>query len=109
AVLGGEHELKASLGSRRKPRLGLLRNVHGVIVENDLDRGRGGVGGLQHREEFDEFATAVAVLDQRVHLAGQQVDAGHQRQRSLALVLVIATDRRMGGRHRAKGGSGGGG
>lgn len=43
-VLGGEHELKASLGLRRKPRLGLLRNVRGVIVEDDLDRGRRGVG-----------------------------------------------------------------
>jgi hypothetical protein len=42
-----------------------------------------------------------------VHLAGQQVDAGHQRDRSMALVLVIATDRRMGARHRAKVGSGG--
>jgi hypothetical protein len=57
-VLWGEHELKAPLGSRRQPSLGLLRNVRGVIVEDDLDCGRGGVGGLQHSEEFDEFATA---------------------------------------------------
>ena len=75
-VLGGEHELKASLGSRRKPRLGLLRNVRGVIIEDHLDRGHRGVGGIQHIEEFDEFATAMAVLDEGVHLAAQQVDAG---------------------------------
>jgi hypothetical protein len=106
-VLGGEHELKASLGSRRKPRLGLLRNVRGVIVEDDLGRGRGGVGGLQHSEEFDEFATAVAVLDEGVHLAGQQVDAGHQGDRSMALVLVIAADRWMGAGLWAKVGSDG--
>ena len=37
AVLRGEHELKASLRPRRKPRLGLQRNVRGVIVEDDLD------------------------------------------------------------------------
>jgi len=74
-VLGGEHELKASLGSRRQPSLGLLRNVRGMVVEDDLDRGRGWVGGFQHIEEFDEFTTAIAVLDERVHLAGEQVDA----------------------------------
>ena len=78
-----------------------------MIVEDDLDRGRGGVGGIEHIEEFDEFATAVAILDQGVHLAGQQVDAGHQRDRSVALVLVIAADRRMGAGHRAQVGSGG--
>jgi len=65
-VLGGEHELKASPGSRRKLRLGLLRNVRGVIVEDDLDRGRGGVGGLQHSEEFDKFA-GIDLLTGQVH------------------------------------------
>ena len=58
AVLGGEHELKASFGSRRQPSLGLPRDVRGVIVEDDLDRGRGGVHGIERVEEFDELATA---------------------------------------------------
>jgi hypothetical protein len=49
----------------------------------------------------------MAVLDEGVRLAGQQVDAGHQRDRSMALVLVIATDRRMIAGHRAKVGSDG--
>ena len=48
------------------------KRARGVIVEDDLDRGRGGVGGLQHSKEFDELATAVAVLDEGVHLAGQR-------------------------------------
>ena len=52
-----------------------------------------------------EFTTAMAVLDEGVHLAGQQVDAGHQGDRPMALVLVIATYRRMGAGHRAKVGS----
>ena len=76
AVLGGEHEPKASFRSCRQPSLGLLRDVRGVIIEDDLDRGHRGVGGIEHIEEFDEFATAMAVLDKGVHLAGRQVDAG---------------------------------
>jgi hypothetical protein len=52
-----------------------------------------------------EFTTAMAVLDEGVHLAGQQVDAGHQGDRPMALVLVIATYRRMGAGHRATVGS----
>src|SRR5689334_18480366 len=35
AVLGGEHEPKASFRSRRQPSLGLLRDVRGVIIEDD--------------------------------------------------------------------------
>jgi hypothetical protein len=40
AVLGGEHKLKTSFRSRRQPRLGLLRDVRGVIIKDDLDRGQ---------------------------------------------------------------------
>src|SRR5215471_19453355 len=60
AVLGREHELKAPLGSRRQPSLGLPQDVRRVIVEDDFDRSHRGVGGIQHIEEFDEFATAMA-------------------------------------------------
>jgi hypothetical protein len=81
--------------------------MRGVTVEDDFDRGRRGVGSIQHIEEFDEFATAMAVLVEGVHLASQQVDAGHQGDRSVALVLVIAADRRMGAGHWAKVGSDG--
>src|SRR5215831_15772122 len=55
--------------------------------------------------QFDEFATAMAVLDQRVHLAVRQVDAGHQGDRPMP--LVIATDRRMDTGHWATVGSDG--
>jgi hypothetical protein len=77
-----------------------------VIVEDDFDHRRCGVGDVEQTEEFDKFATAVAILDQGVHLAGQEVDAGHQGDRSVPLVLVIAADRRMGGWHRAQVGGG---
>ena len=61
AVFGGEHEPKASFRSRRQPRLGLLRDVRGVIIEDYLDRGHRGVGGIQPIEEFDKFATAMTL------------------------------------------------
>ena len=64
--------------------------------------GRRRVGGVEQTEEFDKFATAVAILDQGVHFTGQQVDAGHQGDRSMALVLVIAADRRVDAGNRAK-------
>jgi hypothetical protein len=46
AVFGGEHERKASFRSRRQPSLGLLRDMRGAIVEDDLDRGHRGVGSI---------------------------------------------------------------
>jgi hypothetical protein len=38
-----------------------------VIVQNDLDRSCGRVGSVEDFEELDELATAMAVLDERVH------------------------------------------
>jgi hypothetical protein len=35
-----------------------------MVVENDLDRGIGRVGGFEELEKFDEFAAAVGLLDQ---------------------------------------------
>ena len=61
-----------------------------MVVEDDLDRGVGGVGGVEELEELDEFAAAVAFLDQGVDVTGEQIDTGHQGQRPVALVLVIA-------------------
>ena len=49
----------------------------------------GRIGGVEKLEEFDEFAAAVAVLDEGVDLAGEQIDAGQQADRAMALVLVI--------------------
>src|SRR5208282_1498807 len=46
-------------------------------------------------EEFNEFAAAVAVVDEGVDLAGEQIDAGQQADRAVALVLVIAREGRM--------------
>ena len=47
-----------------------------MIVEDQLDCRMGRIGGVEKPEKFDEFAAAVAVLDEGVNLAGEQVDAG---------------------------------
>ena len=104
-VLRSEDELETSLGSGGEPGLGFARDVGGVIVEDDLDRGRDGVGGIEGIEKLDEFATAMTIPDQRVHLTREQVDAGHQRHRSVALVLVIAADCGMDAGNRRQIGS----
>jgi hypothetical protein len=49
--------------------------VREVIVEDQLDRGVGRIGGVDKLEEFDEFAAAMAIPDQGMDLAVKQVDA----------------------------------
>ena len=57
-----------------------------MIVEDQLDRCVGRIGGVEKLEEFDEFAAAVAIPDQGMDLAGEEVDAGQQTDRAMALV-----------------------
>ena len=85
-----EGEGKAPRGLRRQPSRGLARDVGGMVVEDDLDRGVGRIGGVEELEKLDEFPAAMALSDQGVDLTGQQIDAGHQGQRAVALVFVIA-------------------
>jgi hypothetical protein len=59
-----------------------------MIVEDQLDRRVGRIGGVEKLEEFDEFATAMAILDQRTELAGDEVDAGQQADRAVALISL---------------------
>ena len=55
-----------------------------MIVEDQLDRRMGRIGGVEELEEFDEFAASVAVLDEGVDLAGEQIDARQQADRAVA-------------------------
>jgi transcriptional regulator with XRE-family HTH domain len=55
-----------------------FERVRRMIVEDEVDRRVGGIGRVEEPEEFDELAAAVAVFDQGVHLAGQQIDAGQE-------------------------------
>ena len=75
-----ECEGKAANGLRRQPARGLARDMGGMVVENDLDRGVGRIGGIEQLEKFNEFAAAVAFLDEGVNVTGEQIDTGHQGQ-----------------------------
>ena len=105
AVLGREGEFEAASGLLGEPSFGFLGKVRGMIVEDQLDRRVGWIGGVEKLEEFDEFAAAVAVLDQSVNRAGKQVDAGQQADRAVAFIFMIAREGRvragLGGRSGA--------
>jgi len=66
-----------------------------MIVENQLDRRMGRIGGIEKLEKFDELAAAMTVLDKSVNLPGEQINAGQQTDRAMAFVLVIAREGRM--------------
>src|ERR1700735_4023894 len=99
AVLGREGKVEAAWRPGVEPGSGFPRNVCGMIVEDQLDRGAGRIGGIEKLEEFDELAAAVALPDERVDLAGEQIDPGQQAERAMAFVLMIPREARMAAWH----------
>ena len=87
-MLGREGKLEASRRSSVEPGCCFSRYVRGMIIEDQLDRGAGRISGVETLEEFDELPAAVAVFDERMNLAGKQVDSGQQAQRAMTFVLV---------------------
>jgi len=73
-----------------EPNLGLLGDVRGMIVEDQLDRRMRRIGGVDQLEEFDELAAAAAVLDRGVNLSSQQINAGQQTDGPETLVFGVA-------------------
>lgn len=65
------------------------------ILSDQADNLRFEIVELEAFEEADELARAMAILDAGMHMAGERVDAGQQAQRAVALVLVVARERRM--------------
>jgi len=92
AVLWREHELEAAGALLGEPVARLLGDMRRMIVEDQLDRGLRRIGAIQQLEELDELAAAMSVLDQGMHLAGEQVDPGQQADRAMALVFVVAAE-----------------
>src|ERR1700758_1172045 len=88
AVLGREGEREAARRLSGEPGLGFSGGMCRVVVQDQLDRCTGRVSGIEKFEEFNELATAVAVFDQGVALAGEQIDPGQQAERAMALVLM---------------------
>src|SRR5712691_5604264 len=95
AMLGRERELEPARGLLGEPGSCLLGDVRGMIVEDQLDRGMGWIGRVENFEEFDKLAAAVALLDQGMDLAGEQINPGEQAERTMALILMIAREGRI--------------
>ena len=94
-MLGSEGELEPVSGLVGDPSSRFPGDMRGMIVEDQVDCRVGWVGLIEELEELDELAAAVAILDQGVHLAGQQIDAGQQADRAVALVFMVACEGRM--------------
>src|SRR5262245_28469489 len=94
-MLGCEGELETGCRSGGEPASGFLRYVCRMIVENQLDRGAGRIGGIKKLEEFDKLSAAVPISDQRMNLPGEQIDAGQQAKRAVPLVLMIPREGRV--------------
>ena len=95
AVLGCERELEAAERSSGQPSFGFSGDVRGMIVEDQLDRSAGRIGRIEQLEELDELSAAVAVSDQGMHLAGEQIDPGQQAERAMAFVLIVTREGRV--------------
>ena len=98
-MLGRERKLEAPGSSCVEPGSGFSRDVRGMIVEDQLDRGASRIGGIEKLEELDELSAAVAISDQGMNLPSEKINSGQQAERALALVLVIAREGRVGARH----------
>ena len=76
-----------------------------MIVEDQLDRRASWIGGVEQLEKFDEFAAAMPILDQRMDFAADEIDAGQQADRAMALVFMLpcegGMDARLGGKSGA--------
>src|SRR6266545_6072558 len=90
AVLGREGEFEAVGRSSGKPSCSLPGDVCGMVVEDQLDRCAGRISGIEKLEEFNELPAAMAVPDQGVDLAGEQIDPGQQAERAMAFIFMIA-------------------
>ena len=56
-----------------------------MIVEDQADGRVRRIGGIDQLEKVDELAASVAVRDQGVDLAGDEIDSGQQADRAMAL------------------------
>src|SRR5437773_4692379 len=79
-VLGREGKPETAVRLCGEPSLRLLGDMSGMIVEDQLDRGVGRIGGVEQFEEFDELTAAMAILDQGMNLAGEEIDPSKQTE-----------------------------
>jgi hypothetical protein len=98
AVLGREGELEAASWLIGKPSSGPPGDGRSLIIEDQTDRSVWRVNPVEKLEELDELTAAVAILDQVVNVADQEIDAGQQGDRAVPLVLMLACTFGTGGK-----------
>src|SRR5215204_2064112 len=100
-----EGELEAALGLAGEPRLRLLGDVSGMIIEGQLDRGVSRISGIKKLEELDELSAAVAISDEGMDLPGEQINPGQQTGtrpvKAAEMVIDSAASIMMGGGYAA--------
>src|SRR5258707_15571 len=99
AVLGREGKFETTVRLGGEPGLRLLGDVSRVIVEDQLDRGVGRIGGVEEFQELDELAAAMAVPDQGMDFTGEEINPSQQTERAVALVLKVTREARMHARY----------
>src|SRR5271169_1011064 len=95
AMLGSKSELEPAGRLLGEPGSRLPGDMRRMIVEDQVDRRMRRVGRVDELEELDKLTAAVPILHQGMHLAGQQVDAGQQGDRAVALVFMLASEGRV--------------
>lgn len=84
AVRGREDKGEAALPLRDNPCPGLLEAMDGMDTEDQLDASIGGISGVQSLEKAGTRPRPMALLDAGMHLTHQQINTGHQAQRTMA-------------------------
>jgi hypothetical protein len=82
----------------KKPSMRLSQEpCFGVKVNSNLPVGRvaSQVGRIKELEEFDELSTAVAIPDQRMDFAGEQINPGQEAHRAKAFVHMVTREGRV--------------
>jgi hypothetical protein len=95
AMSGSKGEFEAVRGLIGEPGLCLFGDVRGMIVEDQFDGGVGRIGGIEKPKEFDELAAAMAILDQGMDRAGDEIDARQQGYGAMTFIFMLAGKGRM--------------
>ena len=72
-MLGCESESKLPNRPSGKPGRGLLRDMSGVVVEDDFNCGVGRIGGVEELDKLDKFAAAVALFECQLEIRAPSV------------------------------------
>src|SRR5271154_1826149 len=84
-----------SVGTRCQPGSRFSRSVGGVIVQDQTDRTRWRIPGVQILQQSDELNAPMTLLDPRDDMTVEQVETRKNRPCAMPDVLMIAGESRM--------------